>query len=59
MSKPGGAKWREVERRGGFCLLVKREVLARTGPGNAEDGLGLFDTDMPSLRARQAGYTLA
>src|SRR5205807_2079359 len=51
-------KWQEAERLGGFCLLLKREVLGRVGPLD-EEGLGLFDTDLLSQKARQAGYTLA
>jgi GT2 family glycosyltransferase len=51
-------KWCEAERLGGFCLLLKRAVLDRIGPLD-EDGLGLFDTDVLSVKARQAGYTLA
>jgi GT2 family glycosyltransferase len=51
-------KWLEAERLGGFCLLLKREVLGRIGP-LGEEGLDLFDTDLLSLRARQAGFTLA
>jgi O-antigen biosynthesis protein len=51
-------KWQEAERLGGFCLLLKREVLGRIGP-LGEEGLGLFDTDLLSVKARQAGYTLA
>jgi GT2 family glycosyltransferase len=51
-------KWHEVDHLGGFCLLLKREVLNRIGPLD-EEGLGLFDTDLLSLKARQAGYTLA
>jgi GT2 family glycosyltransferase len=78
-------KWIEVERLGGFCLLLKREVLAKIGWGKGSDpekgsdplnskgqtpfrgqtpfpssaGLDLFDTDILSVRARHAGYTLA
>ena len=55
-ANPG--KWLEAERLGGFCLLVKRSVLERVGD-LGETGLGLFDTDALSLRARQAGFTLA
>jgi GT2 family glycosyltransferase len=51
-------KWCEAERLGGFCLLLKRAVLDRIGPLE-EEGLGLFDTDVLSTKARQAGYTLA
>jgi len=54
-------KWIEVERLGGFCLLLKREVLDRIGLVNLEKwtDLSLFDTDILSAKARQAGYTLA
>jgi hypothetical protein len=37
---------------------VKRAVLERVGD-LGEAGLGLFDTDALSLKARQAGFTLA
>ena len=42
-----------------FCLLVRRAVLERVGPGRNEwTDLGLFDTDILSARARQAGFGL-
>jgi GT2 family glycosyltransferase len=50
-------KWAEADRLGGFCLLLKRAVLEKVGPLDRE-GLGLFDTDALSLKARQAGYQL-
>jgi GT2 family glycosyltransferase len=49
-------KWVEAERLGGFCLLVKREVLRRIGPLESDLGLGLFDTDVLSVKARGTGY---
>jgi GT2 family glycosyltransferase len=53
-------KWIEVERLGGFCLLLKREVLKKMGQLlEPWTDLGLFDTDILSAKARQAGYTLA
>jgi GT2 family glycosyltransferase len=52
-------KWIEVERLGGFCLLVKREVLKRIGHLGEVSDLSIFDTDILSTRARQAGFTLA
>jgi GT2 family glycosyltransferase len=53
-------KWLEVERLGGFCLLLKRAVLTRIGRDlNDWSDLGLFDTDILSAKARQAGFTLA
>ena len=52
--------WKAVERLGGFCLLIKREVLRRIGPlREAPDDLGLFDTERLCTSARQAGFTLA
>jgi len=53
-------KWGEVERLGGFCLLIKREVLKRIGHLKDEPwDLGIFDTDLLSTKARMAGFTLA
>jgi O-antigen biosynthesis protein len=49
-----------AERLGGFCLLIKREVLDKIG--NALDewsDLSLFDTDILSSKAKEAGYTMA
>jgi GT2 family glycosyltransferase len=52
-------KWLAAERLGGFCLLVKREVLKRIGPLESDLGLGLFDSDVLSMKAKAAGFTLA
>jgi GT2 family glycosyltransferase len=52
-------KWLEAERLGGFCLLMKREVLKRIGHLREASDLAFFDTDMLSGKARQAGFTLA
>jgi hypothetical protein len=55
-------KWMEVERLGGFCLLVKRAVLKiirQTSSWRDWTDLGLFDTDVLSLKVRQAGFKLA
>jgi O-antigen biosynthesis protein len=52
-------KWLEAERLGGFCLLLKREVLKRIGHLREASDLALFDTDLLSTKARQAGFTLA
>jgi GT2 family glycosyltransferase len=52
-------KWMQVERLGGFCLLVRRAVLDRVGPGLDEwTDLSLFDTDILSAKAHQEGFTL-
>ncbi len=55
-------KWLETDRLGGFCLLLKREVLRRVnsqGQLNPWTDLSLFDTDILSAKAREAGFTLA
>ncbi len=53
-------KWLEVERLGGFCLLMKRQLLTKIGEElESWSDLGLFDTDILSTKARQAGFTLA
>jgi GT2 family glycosyltransferase len=52
-------KWMEVDRLGGFCLLIKRQVLETTGPLQNKSGLSIFDTDSLCLKARQAGFNLA
>jgi GT2 family glycosyltransferase len=52
--------WMYADRLGGFCLLIKREVLDKIG--NALDewsDLSLFDTDILSSKAKQAGYSMA
>jgi GT2 family glycosyltransferase len=54
--------WTAVDSLGGFCVLVKREVLKKIEQTSALrdwGDLGLFDTDILSLKARQAGFTLA
>jgi GT2 family glycosyltransferase len=52
-------KWVQTDRLGGFCLLIKREALSRIGSLDPWSDLGLFDTDILSAKAREAGYTLA
>jgi len=52
-------QWLETDRLGGFCLLLKRAVLDRLGPLQAQAGLEVFDTTALCRQARQAGYTLA
>jgi hypothetical protein len=48
----------QVPRLGGFCLLLKRQVLEQIGPLEPT-GLGLFDTELLCQKARQAGFELA
>jgi GT2 family glycosyltransferase len=52
-------RWIEVERLGGFCLLLKRPVLALLETASPPSGLGVFDTEALCQKARQAGFTLA
>jgi GT2 family glycosyltransferase len=52
-------RWIETDRLGGFCLLVKRAVLAALGPLDGKAGLGVFDTDALCGKAREAGFRLA
>jgi GT2 family glycosyltransferase len=52
-------QWLETDRLGGFCLLVKRPVLALLEPAADASGLAVFDTSALCRKARQAGYTLA
>ena len=54
-------KYIHVERLGGFCVLVKRQVLDKIGMASLEKwtDLSLFDTDILSTKARQVGFTLA
>ena len=42
----------------GLCLLIKREVIGRIGELDERFGVGFFDDDDLSWRARQAGYKL-
>jgi GT2 family glycosyltransferase len=52
-------QWSEVEHLGGFCLLVKREVLNAVDLFEEGSGLGFFQLDALSERARRAGFVLA
>jgi GT2 family glycosyltransferase len=52
-------KWIEVDALGGFCLLIRRELLERIRPALAQwTDLSLFDTDIAGKKARQEGYKL-
>jgi O-antigen biosynthesis protein len=53
-------KWMYAERLGGFCLLVKREVLDKIGTAlNEWTDLSLFDSDILSSKAKEVGFSLA
>ncbi len=52
-------KWMETEQLGGFCLLIKRDVLTKLGSLVTQAGLNVFDTEALCRRIRQAGYSLA
>ena len=52
-------KWINIDRLGGFCLLVRRAVLDEVGTKQNEwSDLSLFDTDILSSKAREAGFKL-
>jgi GT2 family glycosyltransferase len=52
-------KWIEVEQIGGFCVLIRREVLHRIKTALAQwTDLSLFDTDIVGSKARQVGFQL-
>jgi O-antigen biosynthesis protein len=51
--------WFEADRLGGFCLLMKREVLAKASLFDDQSEPGVFNADAFSGRVRQAGYHLA
>ena len=52
----GQARW--AHRLTGFCLLVKREALARVGSLDESFGLGTYEDFDFCLRLRLAGYQL-
>jgi GT2 family glycosyltransferase len=56
------ARWIQVlppYALGGFCLLIRRAVLDKIGKNLDEwTDLSLFDTDIVSAKAREAGFTL-
>ena len=52
-------KWIESDALGGFCLLIRREVLDRIRPALTKwTDLSLFDTDIAGKKARQEGFKL-
>jgi glycosyltransferase involved in cell wall biosynthesis/tetratricopeptide (TPR) repeat protein len=48
----------DVPRLSGFCLLGRRDVLARVGGLDERYGPGFFDDDDLGLRVREAGFLL-
>ena len=52
-------QWFTVPKLSGFCLLVKRAVYDRIGGLDERFGLGFFDDDDLTERARRAGFELA
>lgn len=58
MNRPDPAKWQEVRRLIGMCLLMKREVLENVGYLDERFSPGHYEDDDYSYRARQRGYKL-
>ncbi|RRJ61637.1 glycosyltransferase family 2 protein [Paenibacillus oralis] len=52
------AKWQDVRRLVGMCLLLKREVLNRVGLLDERFSPGHYEDDDYCYRARQQGYRL-
>jgi GT2 family glycosyltransferase len=56
------AKWIQVlppYALGGFCLLIRRAAIDKIGSKLDQwTNLSLFDTDIVSAKAREAGFTL-
>src|SRR5262249_42092307 len=46
----------ETDRLVGFCLLIRRELIARIGMLDERFGTGCFEDDDYCLRCRNAGY---
>jgi GT2 family glycosyltransferase len=51
-------KWRETKRLSGFCVAYPRRVLEKVGLLDERFGLGTYEDDDYSLRARRAGFRL-
>jgi GT2 family glycosyltransferase/tetratricopeptide (TPR) repeat protein/SAM-dependent methyltransferase len=54
--KSNNRQVQDVSRLVGFCLLVRREVIDRIGLLDERFGIGTFEDDDYTLRARQAGF---
>jgi GT2 family glycosyltransferase len=60
--KENGGKWVHAEHLGGFCLMIRRDLIKKfdqQGSLNKAMDLGLFDSEILSLKAKQLGYNLA
>ena len=58
LNEPDSAKWQQVDRIVGFCLLFKREVLEKIGLLDERFSPGHYEDDDYCMRARNAGYQL-
>ncbi|MDR3621717.1 MAG: glycosyltransferase, partial [Paludisphaera borealis] len=52
-------RWFKAPKLSGFCLLLTRRVFEAVGDLDERFGLGYFDDDDMTLRARKAGFELA
>lgn len=49
-------QWEETDRLIGFCLLIRRAVIDQIGHFDERFGIGCFEDDDYTRRAREAGY---
>ena len=52
-------EWNEVDRLGGFCLLIKKTILQQVKLLDDQADQAVFDADSLGRRVRQAGFHLA
>ncbi|MDO9534686.1 MAG: glycosyltransferase family 2 protein [Bacillota bacterium] len=57
-NKPDPAKWFEVNKLVGFCILVKREVVKKIGYFDESFGIGTHEDIDYTMRAKNAGFKL-
>ncbi len=57
-NRPDPSKWFEVKKLVGFCILIKREAIAKVGYFDESYGIGTHEDIDYSIRAKQAGFKL-
>jgi GT2 family glycosyltransferase/tetratricopeptide (TPR) repeat protein len=59
LARKNAGRFQECPLLGGFCLLVRRQLVEQIGGLSEEFGIGTFDDFEYSHRAAKAGYRLA